>query len=279
MVATQAWADSTADGYRRDYRQFRRWADARGVPEGPVASNVVGAYLGHLSLAGRLRGSTLSRRVAGIAWKHRTEGWPNPTNSDAIRELFTMVKKQLGTAPIYRRRPVTPDMIVAMAAACPNTLIGLRDRAILMLGWCAALRRGEIVGLNAEDIETTGDGVRLCITKSKTHQEAHGQFIGLPDRGSRDRIKPIVALRAWTRAAEIREGALFRRVNKSGILQNRLDGGSVNTIVRHYAAVAGFDTHLIGAHSLRVGFATAAAEAGATLPHGRRSPGTPIRRR
>ena len=177
-----------------------------------------------------------------------------------------MARQQLGTAPIYRRRPLSADQIVAMAAACPSSLTGLRDRAVLLIGWCAALRRSEIVGLNVEHVETVGDGVRLCIAKSKTDQQSHGQFIGLPDRGSKDRIKPIVALRTWMRAAKIRgEGtAIFQRVNKSDKLQGRLDGGSVNTIVRHYAAAAGFDTHLVGAHSLRTGFATAAAEAGAT---------------
>jgi integrase len=115
-----------------------------------------------------------------------------------------------------------------------------------------------------EDIETVQGGIRIVIRRSKTDQEGAGQTIGVPDR-PRDRIRPVVALRAWLKAAKIKSGPIFVRVNKAGKLQAQLDGGSVGLIVKHYAKLAGFDADTLGGHSLRTGFVTAAAAIGASV--------------
>ena len=107
-------------------------------------------------------------------------------------------------------------------------------------------------------------GVHVHIRRSKTDQEAAGATIAVPDR-PRDRIRPVRELRAWLKAARLKSGPIFVRVNKAGHLQAQLDGGTVGTIVKRYAKLAGFDVDSLGGHSLRCGFVTSAAAVGASV--------------
>ena len=132
-----------------------------------------------------------------------------------------------------------------MLTLCPTTLAGKRDRTLLTLGWAAALRRSELTALTVEDIETVAGGIHVRIRKSKTDQEGAGQTIAVPDR-AKDRIRPVAALRAWLKAAKIKSGPIFRRINKASRLQDQLDGGCVGLIVKHYAKLAGFDVDALG---------------------------------
>jgi integrase len=64
-----------------------------------------------------------------------------------------------------------------MSAAMPERLIGLSDRALLLLGFTGAFRRSELVALNVSDIEETAEGLRVRITRSKTDKEGQGPTI------------------------------------------------------------------------------------------------------
>jgi site-specific recombinase XerD len=269
LLVTEELAESTRAGYTRDVRLFAAWCDARGVCPMPSSPAIVASYVAHLVREGTIRGATLSRRIAAIAWCHKIAGEPDPTTStgpttrSAVRPLLRAARRRLGTETVNRKAAISPDMMVEMLALCPATLTGKRDRALLCLGWCAALRRSELTALNVEDVETVVGGVHVRVRKSKTDQLGVGASIGLPDR-ARDRIRPVRELKAWLRAGRIRSGAIFCRINKVGRLQGRLDSGSVGLIVKHYALLAGFDVESLGGHSLRIGFATSAAAAGAT---------------
>jgi site-specific recombinase XerD len=262
-------AASTREGYGRDFKQFSRWCTDRNVSPMPATPAVVAAYVAFLVRESRLRGATLSRRIAAIAWAHKIAGEPDPTTEtdphtrSAVRPLLRAARRRLGTETVNRKAAITPDMLVAMLHLCPDTLAGKRDRALLSLGWAAALRRSELVALNVEDIEHVAGGIHLHIRRSKTDQEGAGQTIAVPDR-ARDRIRPVAALRAWLKAAKIKSGPLFLRINKGDRMQDQLDGGSIGLIVKRYAALAGLDVGTLGGHSLRAGFATSAAAVGAS---------------
>jgi integrase len=151
-----------------------------------------------------------------------------------------------------------------MLELCPPTLAGKRDRALLSLGWALALRRSELVALEVEDIESVPGGMHVRIRRSKTDQLSVGTTVACPDR-AKDRIRPARDLKAWLRAAKIKTGPIFTRVNKSGRIEARLDGGSVGQLVKRYAGLAGFDVDSLGGHSLRTGFVTSAAATGASV--------------
>ena len=130
---------------------------------------------------------------------------------------------------------------------------GLRDRALLLLGFAGAFRRSELVALDCEDIEECETGMRITIRRSKTDQEGAGQTIAIV-RGSI--ACPVAALKAWREAAGITSGPLFRSIRKGGKVGARLTDQSVADIVKTHAERVGLDPALFAGHSFRAGFLT-----------------------
>ena len=103
----------------------------------------------------------------------------------------------------------------------------------------------------------------MTIRRSKTDQEGLGQQVAIP-RGYR--IRPVERVQAWLAAAGISEGAVFRSVAKGGrVGACALTVGAAGGVVKRLAEAAGFDARAFAGHSLRSGFLTSAAEAGASV--------------
>jgi site-specific recombinase XerD len=150
-----------------------------------------------------------------------------------------------------------------MVAMAPDRLSGLRDRALLLLGFAGAFRRSELVALDVSDITEAKTGLLVTIRRSKTDQEGEGVTIAIA-RG--DIACPAKALREWLDAAGIATGPIFRPINKAGtVAAERLTDRSVANIVKAYAERAGFDAATFSGHSLRSGFLTSAAAKGASI--------------
>jgi site-specific recombinase XerD len=144
-----------------------------------------------------------------------------------------------------------------------ETLAGLRDRALLLIGFAGAFRRSELVALDVADIEENETGLLVTIRRGKTDQEGIGRTIAIP-RG--EVACPVKALRAWLEAAAIDAGPIFRPIAKGGTVQtSRLTCRSVANLVKAYAARAGLDASTYSGHSLRSGFLTSAAAKGASI--------------
>ena len=153
--------------------------------------------------------------------------------------------------------------MLGMVALAPEGLAGLRDRALLLLGFAGAFRRSELVDVDVGDIAETETGLLVTIRGSKTDQERQGVTIAIA-RG--DIACPVKALRAWLDAAGIEAGPIFRPIDRHGnLLPSRLTAQSVANIVKAYAARAGFDASTFSGHSLRSGFLTSAAGKGASI--------------
>jgi integrase len=153
--------------------------------------------------------------------------------------------------------------MLGMVATAPDKLAGLRDRALLLVGFGGALRRSELVALDVADIAETETGLLVTIRGSKTDQERAGTTIAIA-RG--DVACPAKALREWLDAARIESGPIFRPIDKGGTVRAfRLACRSVANIVKAYAARAGFDASTFSGHSLRAGFLTSAAGKGASI--------------
>jgi site-specific recombinase XerD len=151
----------------------------------------------------------------------------------------------------------------SMVATAPDQLSGLRDRALLLLGFAGAFRRSELVALDVADISEAKTGLLVTIRRSKTDQECEGITIAIA-RG--DIACPARALQEWLDAAGIETGPIFRAINKAGtVATERLTDRSVANIVKAYAGRAGFDASTFSGHSLRSGFLTSAAAKGASI--------------
>lgn len=255
----QARAENTRRAYASDWKDFERWCTGRQAPACPAAPSTVALYL--TALAATHKVSTLTRRLSAISQAHRTAGLPSPTEEAGVRGLMAGIRRSRGTASTAKRPLLVPEL-QALLAALPENLLGLRDRALLLVGFSGAFRRSELVSLNAEDVLETGDGLVLTLRRSKVDQEAAGRSVAIP-RGREAATCPVQALARWREAAGIAEGPLFLRVNRHGqVLQHRLSGEAVALVVKRYAARAGLDPKEFAGHSLRAGLATSAAIAG-----------------
>ena len=102
--------------------------------------------------------STIMRRLAAIAFAHRRLGHAEPTRSRTRQARSSRgIRRTLGTAP-KQKAPATVKYVRAMLKAMPDTIIGKRDRALLLMGFGAALRRSELVALDVSDIERQPEG-------------------------------------------------------------------------------------------------------------------------
>jgi integrase len=140
---------------------------------------------------------------------------------------------------------------------------GTRDRALILLGFAAALRRSELVALNVEDISFVGEGLIVHLRRSKTDQEGEGRKIAVPY--GRTLACPVKAVQDWLGHAQIASGAVFPSVGKGGRIQpGRLAGSAVALVLKAYATKAGLPASDISGHSLRSGLVTSAAQVGAS---------------
>ena len=173
-------AASTLRAYRTDAADFTAWCQKHGLTPLPASVDTLASYLAELASSG-MRASSITRRCAGLRYMHRVASFESPTNNEAIKAVLSGIKRSLGTA-VTRKAPATAQAIRAMLNDIPTDLRGLRDRALLLLGFAAALRRSELVALNVDDIEENAEGILVIIRRSKTDQEGTGDFVSHPAR-------------------------------------------------------------------------------------------------
>jgi site-specific recombinase XerD len=256
-----ARAANTLRAYRADWHDFTDWCQEHDQQPLPATPDALALYL--TARAQTCKISTLQRRLSAISQAHQAAGYEAPTNAASVRAVWSGIRRMKGTAPTQKAPAVTQD-IRAMCAVLPAGLLGTRDRALLLLGFAAALRRSELVGLDREDVTISSDGLTVLLRRSKTDQEGQGRQIGVP-YGSRPETCPVRALLAWLEASRIETGPLFRGVNRHGqLLPGRLSDRAVARVVQRQAEAAGLDATKYAGHSLRAGLATSAAAAGAS---------------
>jgi site-specific recombinase XerD len=259
-LARQEKAKATRRAYRSDFALFEEWCSGRGINALPATPESVAAFLA-CEVERSIRPSTIGRRIAAIRYAHKLAGHAVPTDDERVRATVRGIRRTLGTAP-RKKSPATAERIIAMALGTGDGLKGLRDRALLLLGFAGAFRRSELVALDCEDLEECETGLRVLIRRGKTDQEGQGAAIGIV-RGSI--ACPVAAVRAWREAAGIAAGPLFRSVRKGGKVGGQLTAQSVADIVKAHAERVGLDPALFAGHSLRAGFLTSAAKRGASV--------------
>ncbi|MBZ5674307.1 MAG: site-specific integrase [Acidobacteriia bacterium] len=259
--ARHSKAENTLRGYRSDWRDFCKRCQGQGVCPLPASPEAVASYIA--DCAGRLKVGSIQRRLNAIAEAHKAVGAESPTLAGIVRNTLKGIKRMLGTAPVQKAPALTAD-IRAMVDVTVDGLIGLRDRALILLGFAGAFRRSELVGLNVDDCSFGKDGLTVTLRRSKTDQEGQGRRIGIP-YGSNPDTCPVRTLQTWLEQTGIADGPLFRSLNRHGMVQpHRLSSGDVARIVKKLAKRSGLDPAIYAGHSLRSGHATSAAASGAS---------------
>ncbi len=260
-------AANTRKAYASDWADFVGWCARYDLAALPAAALTARRYLVALARDGR-KIATIQRRLAAIADAHARQGHPSPAADPAVRHELAALRRELGVAP-HGKDPVLADDLRAMVAALPEDPRGLRDRAMLLLGFAAALRRSELVGLDVGDVAFARRGLVVTIRRSKSDQEGAGAQVAVAP-GRDPAACPVRATRRWLQAARLGGvGPLFRPVHRAGkVLDRRLNPEHVAQLVKHAAAAAGVaptdldgaaDTRALAGHSLRAGLVTQAA--------------------
>ena len=254
-------APNTYKAYAADWKHFEAWCAGHGLAALPAAPPAVMLYLGELGGEGK-KLSTIGRRLAALAQVHRAAGCESPTEHRAVRELLAGMRRTHGTAA-RGKEPLLSEDLRAILRELGDPLRDLRDRALLLVGFAGAFRRSELAGIQAEDLRYVPEGLVIDLRRSKSDQEGEGREVPIPF-GSRPETCPVGALRAWTAAANLKSGPVFRAISRHGRVSTRaLTPTAVALLVKERAIAAGLDPALYSGHSLRAGFATSAALGGA----------------
>lgn len=254
-------AENTLRGYESDWRHFCGWCESHGIVSLPAAPETVASYIAEC--AGRLKVGSIHRRLNAISEAHKATGMESPTHHPIVANTMKGIRRTKGTAPAQKTAALTDD-IRSMVEATHRGLIGIRDRALILLGFAGAFRRSELVRLDVEDCAFGKDGLTVTLRRSKIDQTGESRKIGIP-YGSNPETCPVRSLQGWIEQASIKAGPLFRSLNRHGQLQAmRLGAIDVARVVKKLAVRAGLDAAKYAGHSLRAGHATSAAIAGAS---------------
>jgi integrase len=274
--AAQAYAEdsrayNTKRAYRADWAHFCAWCEQQGVTSLPADPTNVGDYLSACARGDAsaepprppLTVATLNRRMAAISQAHQLANYASPTKHEWVRTVMKGIRRTLGTAQ-RQVSPAVSEIMRQWVRHLPDSLLGKRDRALLLLGFAGAFRRSEIAALDVADVRFVPEGMVITLRRSKTDQEGAGETKGIP-LGTWAETCPVRTLKAYLKAAGITEGPLFRPLNRHGTVKpKRLNGSDIAVIIKRSAEAAGFEPKEYSGHSLRAGFATAAAAAGAS---------------
>jgi len=252
--ASEARAGRTRVEYAKQWRAFSGWCTANGLCELPAAPQTLCLYLATRADEGR-KVATLAQALAAISETHQVAGHKSPRTDRLVRETWKGVRRRLGVAPDQKQALSVRDLR-KMIDDLPPGLLGLRDRALITVGFAGGFRRSELVALDGADLAFVDEGL-------KTDQEGAG-LTKVIAYGSDPATCPVRSLQDWLELAGIGEGPVFRGVDRHGrVSDRRLTDHSVAVVVKRVAKKAGLTTELLSGHSLRAGFVTEAKKNGA----------------
>lgn len=246
---------NTRRAYTADLADFQRYGGF--IPSTP---DVIAAYLAVLSTG--CATATVQRRLATLSRTHDAFGPDNPAKSALVRATMRGIRRTKGVAQ-RQARPLLKEDLFAILSRLPDTHKGIRDRALLLLGFAGAFRRSELVGLDVADLEPVRQGLIVHLRHSKTDQEGQGRLVGIPH--GRTMWCPVRAVEDLLSRLQIEAGPIFRSMGTTSLPSaERLSAEAVSVIVKQCVRGVGLNPNDYSSHSLRSGLVTSAALAGAS---------------
>jgi len=272
---------NTRRAYAADWKHFTAWCRRQNLPTLPPDPEVVGLYITACASGGAIgtaaRGAksnsvaTIERRLSAISWNLVQRGMTLDRKDRAIATVMAGIRNTHAAPPRQKEAILPEDLIAMLETLDRGTLRGLRDRAMLLVGFAGGLRRSEITGLDlgrdhTEDgrgwIEILDKGLLITLRGKTGWREVE---VG---RGSSDATCPVIAIETWIKFAKLAKGPLFRRVRGKGkdVGPDRLNDQEVARLVKKAALAAGVRGDLsesergqkFAGHSLRAGLASSA---------------------
>jgi integrase len=257
-----ATAENSRLAYEADLKSFQAFCADHGEQSLPALPQTVADYFTHLAETGKAV-ATIKRRAVSVGQSHALAGYENPVKHPVVRKVLQGIKRTHGSAQ-HKKTALTGEALpTALLAIDTRSLMGKRDKAIILLAFAMAGRRSEVAALNVEDIDFRSTGLVVTLRKSKTDQEGQGRQVGVPHL-PHEGLCPVRAVEGWIAASGITHGPLFRVFALAGkgqeqkLSEKQIDGRAVAALVKRVTRKAGIKGDFSG-HSLRSGFITTAA--------------------
>ena len=262
-------APATHKAHRIDWGQFEVWCAEHGLNSLPANPETVAYWLS--DKAERYKPSTLSRKLASISKAHQVAEHDSPTRTTLVRSTLAGIKRskrEAGESIAPKKKDaLLPKDLRRMVELMPDGLQGIRDRAILLLGFAGGFRRSELSALDVDDLKFMPEGVLVSLKSSKTNQDGSAMESKDIGMGAHVETCPVRALRTWLDRSGAEEGPVFRPLTRGhNPRPRRLSGHAIAMIVKKHAERVGFAPESIGAHSLRAGLVTALFNEGVPIP-------------
>ena len=256
---------NTIRAYKSDFHDFGLFCAKNGFKSLPTNPKTVSLYLSYLS-TNDIKISTIKRRLVSVGVVHKLKGHYLDTKHPSIVENLMGIKRRKGIKQKGKKPLLINDLkniIKVIDQENKHEIKIARDRTIILLGFGGGFRRHELISLDFEDLDFVNEGLKINIKKSKTDQFGEGSIKALPYFDDH-RYCPVRSIQQWLKISNIKTGPLFRKFHKGMKLSKiRLSDQSVALLVKEYLSKTGVDNTNYSGHSLRSGFATSAAEAGA----------------
>lgn len=245
--ARSVTTENTNRAYAADWKHFSRWCRLNGAEPLPPSPDLLGRYIADLAAPTEgttaLTVSTIERRLSGIAWNVTQRGFALDRSDRHIATVLSRIRREQNRPPA-RKEAITPEGFLDMVAVLDFDLRGLRDRAILLIGYAGGLRRSEIVSLDRNKDDTPDSGGWVEIDDQRALLFLNGKTgwreveIG---RQTSTQTCPVHALEAWLTFAKIDLGPIFVRTNRSGTkpLSSRLNDRYLARLVKRCVLAAG----------------------------------------
>ncbi|KPF45793.1 tyrosine-type recombinase/integrase [Rhizobium sp. AAP43] len=272
---------NTRKAYASDWKHFAAWCRRSNINVVPANPQTVGLYITACT-SGTAAGpgdrgakpnsvATIERRLSSLSWNYAQRGLVLDRKDRHITTVMAGIRNLHARPPAQKEAVMGEDILAMIDTLERGTLRGMRDRAMLLVGYAGALRRSEIVGLDLKPdqteegrgwIEILDQGLVVTLRGKTGWREVE---IG---RGSADASCPVAAIETWIKFAKLAHGALFRRITGQGksVGPDRLNDKEVARLVKRAAMAAGIGGDLsetdralkFSGHSLRAGLASSA---------------------
>ena len=262
-----AYALATIRAYRSNFEKFIDYCDLVNANALPAHSETIADFIDTLA-EDKYHSASIRQSIATIASIHTLNDYNNPTTNSEVKLALKRMHRKIGRFS-QQAYGITKELLDEMLNVTDNSLRGLRDRALLMVAYDTMCRRSELVRLKVRDINTqiidrrnNIESTVIFIEQSKTDQEASGRWLKIGKETAE-------ALKVWLEQSGIKEGSVFRGINRANIPQEGLTPGQICRVYKRIARKAGFGEAFIkhvSGHSMRVGAAQDLLLSGASLP-------------
>ncbi|MCB2155760.1 site-specific integrase [bacterium] len=260
-----SWASATLRAYRSDLKDFAAYCESRGLSSIPASPETICAYLAALGdgdWGAPRKLATIERRKASLSHVHKEAGLGDPASDPRVLRVLKGIRREKSVKQERKDALRTEDIqkIVKTFACNPR---GLRDKALLLIGFATGCRGSELAALQFKDIQSHRQGLIIEIRRSKTDQDGEGH-IKLIRCGRKSETCPVRALKAWMDSGAIETGSVFRSItNAEEILDEAMSNKGVSRAIKRAVAAIGLNPDHYASHSLRAGFVTEADSRGA----------------